>query len=222
MATKHSGKMPAHIQQALIADGKRVSSPTDMSRAWDNKNAPAGAGNTPRGLTRSSGTSREGLAMKATRNTPIRKTLAERLWARVEKMPGGCWEWQGAKHHKGRGYISRGRAVEGMAFTHRVAWELTHGPIPDGLVVCHACDNPPCVNPAHLFLGTIAANNADCRAKGRQHSGYKLTDVDVQQIRDRYRCDGPGRPSNGQELADEFGITKSYLNQVVNGHRWKR
>lgn len=161
--------------------------------------------------------------MKATRNTPIRLTLAERLWSRVEKSnPTECWEWQGATYTKGHGAIARGRRSEGMVATHRAAWELTHGPIPEGMVVCHACDNPPCCNPNHLFLGTLAANNADCTAKGRQHRGYKLSDEEVRDIRARYASNGPGRPSNAAALADEFGITKSYVLQIANGHRHKR
>lgn len=90
-------------------------------------------------------------------------SLPERFWSRVLQKPG-CWEWTGAVNDSGYGRIAvRGR----MEGAHRVSWELHHGPIPRGLWVLHCCDNPPCTNPAHLFLGTCQDNLADMRAKGR-------------------------------------------------------
>ena len=88
---------------------------------------------------------------------------AARLWSRVLKTDG-CWIWRGAVNERGYGKV----AIRGMRYTHRVAWEVTHGPIPEGLCVLHRCDHPPCCRPDHLFLGTRAENIADCVAKGRQ------------------------------------------------------
>ncbi|MER6171321.1 HNH endonuclease [Streptosporangium sp. NPDC001681] len=109
-----------------------------------------------------------------------------------------------------------------MRLVHRVAWELANGPIPDGMKVCHRCDNPPCCNPAHLFLGTIADNNADRDQKGRQvslqgeeHGSAKLTADQVDAIRELASADVP------QELiARAVGIHKSHVSLISRGKTW--
>lgn len=95
--------------------------------------------------------------------------VAERLSARLIRMPNGCLEWTGYTNDKGYGRIWVGPlgAPERMRYAHRVAWELVNGLIPDDLCVLHRCDNPPCANVTHLFLGTRSDNNADMLAKGR-------------------------------------------------------
>ncbi len=96
-------------------------------------------------------------------------TLRDRFWARVDtRGPDDCWEWQGARKIKGYGLVARGRRSEGLATTSRVAWELTSGPIPDGSVVRHTCDNPPCCNPTHLVLGSYSDNLRDAYTRGRR------------------------------------------------------
>lgn len=93
----------------------------------------------------------------------IDEAAVKRFWDNVQKSPG-CWLWTAAKRHKGYGAFN----VRGENFkAHRLAWELTYGPIPKGMHVCHRCDTPSCVNPTHLFLGTNQDNVADMFQKGR-------------------------------------------------------
>lgn len=95
--------------------------------------------------------------------------LADRFWAKVDRS-GECWTWTASAHSFGYGRFGIGRRV----FTaHRVAWELVNGPVPGGLHVCHRCDNPPCVRPDHLFLGTAKENLRDMIAKGRGGGQYQ-------------------------------------------------
>jgi hypothetical protein len=99
---------------------------------------------------------------------PARRPLAERFWERVKKG-AGCWLWTGYRMPNGYGRMGAGGWSKngGSLLAHRVSYELHKGSIPDGICVMHSCDNPRCVNPAHLSLGSQADNMADKARKGR-------------------------------------------------------
>lgn len=101
---------------------------------------------------------------------PIRPTLEQRLWSKID-CSSDCWLWTASTNTKGYGQI---KFKGTMLRVPRVVWELTHGPIPPGMFVCHRCDNPPCCRPEHLFLGSPADNMTDKMAKGRGRVGTAL------------------------------------------------
>lgn len=150
----------------------------------------------------------------------------DRFWGSVNRgAPEECWEWTGARNHKG--YGCGVRVGDGRLLAHRHSWEIHNGrPIPDGLLVCHHCDNPPCVNPAHLFLGTTKDNTRDAMAKGRlapppglrgsQNGTAKLTEAEVQEIRRRYAAGGIAMAALGQE----FGIGAPHVHDIVHRKCW--
>ena len=104
------------------------------------------------------------------KRVPVQSTRREKFWQRADTTngPSGCWPWRGTRS-KGYGQLNIGGRVR--KYAHRVAWELFCGPIPDALFVCHHCDNPCCVNPHHLFLGTALDNKRDCVSKDRHVKG---------------------------------------------------
>lgn len=106
-----------------------------------------------------------------------------------------------------------------MAYTHVVAWEVTNGPVPSGKYVCHHCDNPPCINPSHLFLGTPADNTHDMLRKRRHSFGEaharKLSEQQVVEVR-RLLADGMTQ----QAVADRFSVSRSMIGQIGKFNRW--
>ena len=158
---------------------------------------------------------------------------AARFWGRIDRT-AECWVWRGGHFSDGYGRVRvGGRDLK----THRIAWELTNGPIQDGLFVCHHCDNRGCCNPAHLFLGTAADNMHDRDAKGRSATGCrngsrlhpesrprgenmktaKLTSGDVIRIRATYANGG----ITYKQLGQEYGVSATEIMRVVRGEYWR-
>lgn len=144
--------------------------------------------------------------------------LEQKFWEMVDiQGPDDCWTWVGAAHSSGYGQFSPGK--RGGLLSHRVAYELATGTDPSGMCVCHTCDNRKCVNPAHLFLGTLADNVADMVAKGRQARGEavsnsKLTEEDIRDIR------ALSHILIQTEIADKFNISTAQVSRIVTGKRW--
>lgn len=146
-------------------------------------------------------------------------SLDNQFWEKVQPTTG-CWLWVAACVEDGYGVIRhQGKNLK----AHRVSWELHNGPIPEGMCVCHHCDNPPCVRPDHLFLGTPADNNADMLRKGRgmgprgSLSGWaKLNEEKVRQIRSLYAS---GEYTQKQ-LALMFGVVHTVISRVVRREIW--
>lgn len=139
-----------------------------------------------------------------------RGPATDRFWSRVKKTEG-CWTWTGAKIS---GYGDLRVSVTVHQLAHRFSWELHHGPIPAGLHVLHRCDNPPCVRPDHLFLGTNDDNVADSVNKGR--AGRKLTADQVLAIREEYRTLGLSQ----RLLAIKYGVSKTSMEKLLTWKTW--
>jgi hypothetical protein len=136
-----------------------------------------------------------------------------------------CWNWTGLHNNKGYGVINRHHSHR-MTVASRVSWEIHRGPIPDGLFVCHHCDNPLCVNPEHLFLGTQTDNMQDCKRKGRlnitaseRHGelncNAKLANADISTIHSLCQF------LTQQRVADLFGVSQATIWKVLNGWTYK-
>lgn len=140
----------------------------------------------------------------------MHKPLTEaEFWARVDRVPEGCWTWRRMVVGQRYGRVDwQGR----FQLAHRVAWTLTNGPIPAGLEVCHRCDNHQCVRPDHLFLATHRENMLDAARKGRIHRALKLTDDQVREIRSRYLAG-----DTTVRIGHDFGINSGYVSRIGRG-----
>ncbi len=154
-------------------------------------------------------------------------TEKERFWSKVRKG-SGCWLWLGARNNYRGGYgCFRRKSPRKMVRAHRYAWEMVKGLIPTGKAVLHHCDNPPCVRPNHLFLGTDLDNVRDMVIKGRarhdgrkpqgeEHGASKLTDSDVRIIRTERN-----RGVLYAVLARRFGVGETAIRNIVKGVTWR-
>lgn len=146
----------------------------------------------------------------------------EKFWAKTRRTSSGCLEYTGYLQKHGYGYLSyRGQ----LWLSHRLAWTLSYGEIPQGSCVCHTCDNPCCVEPEHLFIGTHADNMGDMKKKGRRkaiNSGAnngraKLSPDDAEEIR---RCYGANESTQVQ-LAARYGVSQTLVSMIVRGVHWR-
>lgn len=148
------------------------------------------------------------------------------FWSKVDVgTHNECWNWKGAKKPSGYGNV---RVNKKYLLAHRVAFTITNGEIPKGLIVCHVCDNPSCCNPSHLMLGTAKSNMADMVIKGRQkkkeyaargsvNGNSKLTNSDVLIIRNLYSI----KEKNQHELAAIFDVTQPTIGAIVRNETWR-
>jgi hypothetical protein len=147
-----------------------------------------------------------------------KRAVVDRFNEKVNWSSGPCWEWMGSRDRRsGYGQISvAGKVLK----AHRVSWELHRGPVPGSLCVLHACDNPRCVRPSHLFLGTQLENIADREAKGRNRplqgsdNGYsKLTEADVRTIR--------ASRATQEALAYLYGVAQTTISSIRRRKTWR-
>lgn len=151
------------------------------------------------------------------RSVEITEANIERFWDNVEKTDG-CWEWTAGKFPRGYGALNLGDGFN--AYTHRFSWLIHGGELPPGMYVCHACDNKPCVRPDHLFLGTPADNAQDASRKGllrpgnkgKQFTGWKLTERDVREIKTLLELGVPQ-----VRIAPAFGVTQAMISHIATG-----
>ncbi len=142
------------------------------------------------------------------------QTWRQRFWARITKRPSGCWEWTGKLFPNGYGCAYGPNC--GLHLAHRIAFFMENGYIEESLVVCHRCDNRKCVNPAHLFLGTMADNVRDCVIKGRF---AKVCNYDTaEQMRLLYESGSYTQ----KQLGALFGASQQTVSLVVRGEKWVR
>ena len=149
------------------------------------------------------------------------RPLAERFWEKVDRTGDGCWLWLRARAVAGYGVFAN---PGGERLAHRLAYELTFGPIPAGMFVCHHCDNPPCCNPAHLFLGDNQANMRDASQKGRivipLHQGTEqwLAKLNVDAVREIRRRAAMGETQDS--IAARFGVSQAGIWRIVHRKSW--
>lgn len=160
------------------------------------------------------------------------KTL-ERFWSKVDTINNGivCWNWTAGKNKKGYGefyFPEIGKHIR----AHQISWIIFNGFIPEGMCVCHKCDNPSCVNPNHLFLGTPKENSLDRDRKGRRKQGKlyygkehhnhgsgswsnKLSEQDVYRIRELKTLG-----LTNKKIAEIFGVSQGLINNIWHGRKW--
>lgn len=146
-------------------------------------------------------------------------TLEQRFWSRV-RIGTGCWVWIGLRDKDGYGKIVRaGKNGPGLR-AHRLAWELLQGFHPGQMKVLHRCDNPSCVSPFHLFLGTTADNQQDMKRKGRSTRGERSTLAKLTETQAREIVTKRWEGASYKSLMAEYGMSKPAISHIVRGRSW--
>lgn len=146
----------------------------------------------------------------------------ERFWEKVEKTES-CWNWIGSRNADGYGVLD----IDGLNYrAHRFVLEIEGGKIPSSIKVCHKCDNPICVNPDHLFLGSQADNVKDMRDKGRasdyftkkghEHPKAKFTEDEIRTIKQL-----AGEGISQRKIAERYGVAQQTISRIINGRRYR-
>ena len=161
---------------------------------------------------------------------PKRRSIMDRFMEKVSvpKIVSHCWIWNGKKDRKGYGlmYAYRENGKPFNTGAHRIAWSLFRGKIEPGKIICHHCDVPDCVNPAHLFMGTYKDNVDDmdnkgrrvsCRCPGEKNGGCKTNQEIVLKIKDDYKS---GKYSQ-EQIGSFYGLKQSQISRIIRGKSWK-
>lgn len=162
---------------------------------------------------------------------PLKEKQIACFWSKVEKTENGCWTWRASKSNQGYGYVR----VNGKTYkAHRIAYEIAYGRPPDDLLVCHYCDNPSCVRPDHLWIGTNRDNTLDRHRKGRTFmprytGGYKFPPERIRggelspraKLKNRQVDEMRARFADGnttiETLANEYGVSKYTVRDIIKG-----
>ncbi len=167
-----------------------------------------------------SGSTRSCGCIKWPKGQAYDESLKKRILRNYEEV-NGCWNWKKYKNSLGYGIIN----VKGkIHLAHRISWQIFKGEIPESLLICHTCDNPSCINPNHLWMGTNKENQEDMFKKNRSrhvrgddHSSSKLDSEKVKKIRSLSKP----RYYTAKRLAEEFKVSEVTIHNIIYGRTWR-